>query len=176
MSYRTVMVREDVLEQLRLVRTGVSRLVRCNEMSLGMSPMVKILLDHFEKVPPDVQWLRERVAAAPKRGRPPITGEVEKTNQWGEIEVVNRPRPKTRAKGGLGHVFVSPKANPSLSVCKHCSEFKTGPNGTYPQGRGIPCGPDARRHTKEELLALQFTEEEVGFLDDPNRQADTGGT
>lgn len=158
-SYTMVPVRPDVHERLLAVRARVSEMFRSNEGSLGLSPMLVVLLEHFENAPPDLDWLRAVVEAQPRRGRPRRSKPVTKVDEWGK-EVVVQPRRGPSAQGRLEHRWTSPKANPDLSVCMRCDDFR-------PEGRGSThCKPMDKPWTKKQLLPFGFTAEELAWAPD----------
>lgn len=150
-SYRQLLLDLEVHERLLAARTRISELFFYVEGQLGMGSVVALLLEHFASSPPDMEWLKERVMQAPRRGRPrasdprytPVPKGVKRTDKH-------------------GHEWISPAATPELRVCKLCDDFHYPPGDIFE--RGHPCTKRNAR-TKAQLLQLHFTAEEVAWAD-----------
>jgi hypothetical protein len=152
-SYRQLLLDLEVHERLLAARTRISELFFYVEGQLGMGSVVSLLLEHFANTPPDLEWLKERVMQAPRRGRPRVS------------DPRYTPVPHgTQRKDAHGHEWVSPAANPEIRVCKRCDDSHWPPH-RYEFGR--PCkNSTGFKWTKEILTAnWHFTAEEVAWAD-----------
>lgn len=156
----TIQVDVELYNRIANLRRHVSTDLRFNERSLGLGPMLGLLIDHWQAHPPTPEWLHDRAALYPKRGRPPkhVQGSV--------------VQPKTK-DFELGHVLMEreiPGSAYRLVMCRRCNMKFT----TYDHDRPpAHCPGDGRvstlytpkTWTKIELLAAGFAESEVAWCD-----------
>lgn len=157
----TIQIEAELYNRIANLRAAVSDELRFNERSLGLAPMLGLLVDHWQNQPPSSEWLREREKLYPKRGRTPrqITGTL-----------VQSPLSK---KATLGHEIFKKKIKGStyeMVYCKRCSmQFNTWDTPTPPArcpGDGVTISIyNPKRWTKSELLAEGFGEREVEWAD-----------
>lgn len=166
MAKHVVMVPLDVQvhERLHRMRNAISDETRHKENSLGLCPTIGLLLDWWEKSPPDFQWLKQQVELYPKRGRPRKTEAAELT-----------PRIAGKRDPYKGHdvVYRSRHGEPhALMVCKNCSleqmtDLSALPAFTCPAKFGWSTTYVVKRWTKRELIArLHFEPHEVEWATD----------
>jgi hypothetical protein len=158
-SYVMFPIKPAVHERLLEVRAQVSLMFRFDSHNLGLNPMVEILLAHFIDTPPALEWLKDQVARAPKRGRPRRSTPVVKTDEWGKQVEVPPPvgQPKRRPRE---HQWISPAAKPEISLCRFCAQSQHAEFVNRCDWQG-PLGQTYDPPTRSQLLALHFTDEEI---------------
>lgn len=153
----------DLYNRIADLRAGVSLLLRFAEKSLGVAPMLGLLVDHWQNTPPTEEWIRERSKLYPKRGRPPkhVTGYI--------------PVDPNDARKAIGHKLVGrrrdEKAPHRIIFCKQCTmqwatwDFPTPPARCPLADGSVPSIYNPKRWTKNELLALNFEADEIEWAD-----------
>lgn len=154
----------DYYNRLANARATASSEIRFNDRSLGLGPMLGLLLDHWEQHPPTPEWLRERAQVYPKRGRPPkqVKGtpvsDPNEKRRLGYHEILTRRREE--------------KAPHKINFCKNCTmEWATWdtprPPAQCPAKTGFSTIYNQKKWTKSELLAAGFEPDEVEWCDEP---------
>lgn len=157
----TLQIEFELHKRISAVRDHVSSELRHSERSLGLGPMLGLLVDHWQQHPPDPEWLKAQASLYPRRGRPSraVNGTI----------IKGAP-----PKSNLGHEMFSKKAQGGsaykIVYCKLCSmQFSTWDSPTPPArcpGDGITISIyNPKRWTKSELLAEGFEPSEVEWAD-----------
>lgn len=152
-------------ERWTKLRFEVSDRLRFNENSLGLQPMLGLLLDHWEHSPPDKDWLKIQAELYPKRGRPRRSQEVEMKPQ----------RVALKSSTIRGHEVIYPRSSAGrIRYCKSCDMvWIPEAFGNLPEPPA-PCPATSTVNfynlrpdlwTKSELLALHFGLDEVEWAD-----------
>lgn len=158
-SFTVMQVDAQLHQRLHIVRRAVSVALRFNENSLGLGPLLGLLLDHWEATPPDGGWLEAQVALYPKRGRP-------RKSEPACME----PVVALRKKFGKGHELFSRRAGSGsaykIFFCKFCDmqwstwESQEAP-AQCPRVTGFANIYNPKIWTQKDLLALGFEADEV---------------
>lgn len=160
----TIQVDAEIHNRLVEVRSRLSSEQRGNENSIGLAPMLSLLLDHWQQNQPPELWLNERVQLYPKRGRPPrqLPGTAIRTSgeRW-------RDQVQTKDHELIAPAKLTGTAHP-VYHCKHCNmvwstwDFKRPP-AVCPRDGKFSSLYQPKAWTKIELLALGFTDDEVAW-------------
>lgn len=109
-SRTCVIVDAQVHERWSALRTGVSERELGTASCIGLQVMLCILLDHWDKAPPDREWLKRQLELYPHRGRPRRSQPADMT-----------PRVALRKSETKGHEIFTSRAFRGYKVfCKHC--------------------------------------------------------
>lgn len=155
----TVQVDAELYNRLADLRGAVSLELRFSERSLGLAPMLGLLLDHWKDNPPTNEWLRERAKLYPRRGRPPK-------------HIVGSPLTDPNAKKKLlGHEIFERRRDANaphhLFRCKNCTmlwatwDFPSPPARCPLRDGSVISIYSPKVYTKSELLADGFEADEV---------------
>lgn len=159
----TVQFDVDTYNRFSDVRAAVSLELRHHDRSLGLAPMLGLLVDHWQQHPPSPEWLKERAALYPKRGRPPkhVVGSL-----------LQNPNDHKKA---IGHKLVWRRREESaphrIVFCKQCNmQWATWDTPTPPArcplaDGSVPSIYTPKRWSKNELLLEGFEADEVDWAD-----------
>ena len=152
----TLQLDVEIYNRIASIREHVSEELRFNGRSLGLAPMLGLLVDYWQQNPPSREWLEERAKLYPKRGRPP------KQIKGTKIGLVDR--------GMLGHEVFWKKEHQGtpykILYCKRCSMIWNTWDGEKPGARCPGDGITVSMYspkvwTKNELLLEGFEADEV---------------
>lgn len=155
----TLQIEFELHRRISQIRDHVSLELRHSAKSLGLGPMLGLLVDHWQQHPPDAEWLASQAALYPKRGRPSraVNGTV-----------IGNPATSDRMRGH--EVFTRRLATGAHKIyfCRHCTmswstwDFDRPPSPCPKDGVTISIY-QPKRWTKSELLASGFEEDEVAW-------------
>jgi hypothetical protein len=162
----TIQIEADLHNRIAELRGAVSMDLRFSERSLGLAPMLGLLVDHWKQHPPDPEWLKNQAQLYPKRGRPPkhVAGTAIKTTgeKWHDEKVTR------------GHELLERRCDegrPHRTIwCKRCSMMWSTwdfdrPPALCPKDGKVSSLYQPKVWTKIELLAAGFAEDEVAWCD-----------
>lgn len=150
----TVNLDAQVHERWSQLRYKVSELLRYNAHSLGLGPMLGLLLDHWEENPPDLEWLKVKEISYPKRGRPRRSDPANMT------PVVALKKVNTK-----GHVLFTGRRPMRYHFCRNCNLMWDPAMDRKPTYDCPTIGTysmlERKVWTKADLRALNFEEDEI---------------
>lgn len=151
-------------ERWSALRAHVSLLLRHTENSLGLQPMLGLLIDHWEQSPPVIGWLEAQAQLYPKRGRPRRSEPASMA-----------PRVALRATELKGHELISRKKDVGsayrIFYCKHCSMMWSTWDFKEPPAQCVRVAGFSAIYTpkiwkKKDLLLEGFELDEVAWADE----------
>lgn len=154
--YRQFLMHTDVHDDLDTIRLAVSELIGGSPGIVGLSGMVRLMLEHWKEHTPPVEWTKQKMKFLPLRGRPRVSSPKD------------LPAIHGRGLRRGEHTFLVPRGKPEFMVCKWCCTTRDhghlvlGLNSCWKTG-GTSYPVEWK---KSQLLAMGFQADEVEWAHD----------
>lgn len=157
--YANVPIDSQTYDRVHALRGRITDLCLRGEQQIGIGVAFGLLMDHWEKNPPSIEWLREQIRLYPGRGRP-------RKSEEGAPLLIRHGKKDVLG----GHDFIEHPRHKHSLWCTKCTSWwntMTDPMPLHSCARVKP-HPSIRLGLwkKSELLALGWYESEVGWAAD----------